>query len=66
MAVLASLNVPVTVNFRDVPLAIVGLLGVMAIDTRCAVETVKSVEPLTEPKSAVIVVVPVATLITTP
>ena len=66
MAVLASLNVPVTVNFRDVPLAMVGLLGVMAIDTRCAVETVKPVEPLTEPRLAVMVVVPVATLVTSP
>lgn len=66
MAVLASLNVPVTVNFSDVPVAIVGLLGAMAIDTKCAAETVKPVEPLTEPRSAVMVLVPVATLVTVP
>lgn len=66
MAVLRSLKVPVTVNFTDVPFAIVGFLGVMAIETRCEIETVKPVEPLTEPKVAVTVVTPVAALVTNP
>ena len=66
MAVLRSLKVPVTVNFTDVPLAIVGLLGVMAIETRCEIETVKPVDPLTEPNVAVTVVTPVAALVTNP
>jgi len=38
--VLPSLKVPVAVNLMDVPLAIVGLVGLMLIDTRWAVETV--------------------------
>jgi len=38
--VLPSLNVPVAVSFNDVPFAILGFAGVMAIETRCAVKTV--------------------------
>jgi len=38
--VLPSLNVPVAVSFNDVPFAILGFAGVMAIETRCAIETV--------------------------
>ena len=38
--VLPSLKVPVAVNFMDVFLAMVGLLGLMLIETRWAVETV--------------------------
>lgn len=64
--VLPSLNVPVAVNLTEVPFAILGLLGLMVMETRCAVETVKLVEPLTEPQVAVIVLVPVATLVTKP
>ena len=64
--VLPSLNVPVAVNLIDVLLAILGLLGVMAIETRCAVETVKLVEPLTDPNEAMIVLVPVVRLVATP
>jgi hypothetical protein len=60
--VLPSLNVPTAVNLSDVPFAIRGLLGLMLIDTKCAVETVKPVEPLTAPSVAEMVVVPVARL----
>jgi hypothetical protein len=38
--VLPSLNIPVAVNFNDVPFAILALAGLMAIKDRCAVETV--------------------------
>ena len=66
MATLASLNVPVAVNLIDVPFEILGLTGLMAIETRWAVETVSVVDPLTVPKVALIVVVPVATLDASP
>jgi hypothetical protein len=66
VAVLPLLKVPVAVNFSDVPFAILALAGLMAIETRCAVETVSCVDPLTEPNVAVIVVVPVATLVAAP
>ncbi len=66
LEVLPSLNVPTAVNFSDVPFAIRGLLGLMLMDTRWAVETVKVVEPLTAPSVAEIVVVPVARLLTEP
>lgn len=64
--VLPSLNLPVAVSFSDVPFAMRGLAGVMVIETRCAVETVRPVSPLTEPTDAIIVVVPVARLLATP
>lgn len=64
--VLPSLNVPVAVNLIDVLLAILGLLGVMVIETRCAVETVKPVEPFTDPTEAMIVLVPVVRLVASP
>jgi hypothetical protein len=66
LEVLPSLNVPTAVNFSDVPFAIRGLLGMMLMDTRWAVETVKVVEPLTAPSVAEMVVVPVARLPTKP
>ncbi len=66
LEVLPSLNVPTAVNFSDVPFSIRGLLGLMLMDTRWAVETVKVVEPLTAPSVAEIVVVPVARLPTEP
>lgn len=62
VATLASLKVPLAVNLINVCRWIVGLAGLMAMLTRCAVETVSVVEPLTDPKVAAIVVVPVATL----
>jgi hypothetical protein len=40
VAVLPSLKVPVAVNCSDVPFAILALAGLIAIETRCAVETV--------------------------
>ena len=62
LATLASLKVPLAVNLISVWRWIVGLAGLIVMLTRCAVETVSVVEPLTEPKVAVIVLVPVATL----
>jgi len=50
----------------DVPLAIVGLAGVIAIDTRCTFATVRLVDPLTAPRVAVIVADPMATLLARP
>jgi hypothetical protein len=66
VATLASLKVPLAVNFMDVPFAILGLAGFTVIETKCAVETVSPVEPLTDPKAALIVVPPVATLVARP
>jgi hypothetical protein len=62
VATLPSLNVPLAVNLIDVPLEILGLDGLIVIVTRCAVETVSPVEPLTDPKMALMVVLPAATL----
>jgi hypothetical protein len=66
LEVLPSLNVPVAVSLSEVPFAIRGLLGLMVMDTRWAVETVKPVEPLTAPSVAETVVVPVARLLAEP
>jgi hypothetical protein len=66
LEVLPSLNVPTAVNFSDVPFSIRGLLGLMLMDIRRAVETIKFVEPLTAPTVAEMVVVPVARLPTEP
>jgi hypothetical protein len=66
VATLASLKVPLAVNFMDVPFAILGFAGFTVIATKCAVETVRPVEPLTNPKAALIVVPPVATLVARP
>jgi hypothetical protein len=49
VATLPSLNVPVAVSLTEVPLAINGFAGTIEIETRCAVETVKPVDPLTAP-----------------
>ena len=65
-AVLPSLYVPVAVNFTKVPLAIVGLAGVIAIDCNATLETVRVVDWVTEPNDAPIVVFPVAKLFTKP
>ena len=64
--VLPSLNVPTATNLIDVRTAIRGLAGLIVIPTRCAVDTVSPVEPLTVLKVAVIVEVPGATLVTSP
>ncbi len=66
LAVLPSLKVPLAVNFTCVPVFTRGLAGLIVIDTRCAVETVSSVDPFTEPNDAEIVVVPVALLEASP
>ena len=66
VATLPSLKVPVAVNLIEVPLAIRGFVGDTEIETRCAVETVRPVDPLTDPYAAVIVVLPVATLEASP
>jgi hypothetical protein len=66
VATLPSLKVPVAVNFKEVPAAICALAGVTVMLSNFAVETVKLVEPLTEPNDAAILVVPVATLVTSP
>ena len=65
-ATLPSLNVPVAVNLIKVPFAILGAAGVIAIDTRWAVVTVRPVVPLISPNVAFIVVPPFATLVATP
>ena len=62
VAVLPSLKVPVAVNFTDVPFSMREFAGVIEIDTRRSGDTVSVVEPLTEPKAACRVVVPLATL----
>ena len=66
VATLPSLNVPVAVNLIKVPFAILGVAGVIAIDTRWAVVTVRPVVPLFSPKVAFIVVPPFATLFAIP
>ncbi len=62
VATLPSLNVPLAVNLMDVRMEILGLTGLMVIETKCAVDTVSGVEPLTDPKVALMVVLPAATL----
>lgn len=66
VATLPSLNVPVAVRCREVCEVIRGLAGEILIDTKCAVDTVSPVDPLIDPKAALIVVLPLATLLTTP
>jgi hypothetical protein len=66
VAVLPSLNVPVALNLIEVPRAIRGFAGLMLMETRWAVETVSPVDPLIAPKSALIVLPPVATLVSRP
>jgi hypothetical protein len=64
--VLLSLNVPVAANAMEVRAAILGFAGIMLMPTRCAVVTVRPVDPLIVPKAAVMVVLPVAALVATP
>jgi hypothetical protein len=66
VAVLPSLNVPVALNFKAVPAAIWALAGFTTIETNLTFDTVKDVEPVTEPNVAEIAVVPAATLLTRP
>jgi hypothetical protein len=64
--VVASLYVPVATNCCCVPLAIVGVAGVTAIDTSVAAVTVSVVLPLTAPLVAETTVVPSATALVRP
>ena len=64
--VLPSVNVPVAVNCRVVPDAMVWLAGVTAMETRAAADTVSDVEAVTVPEVAVMVVVPTPTLVARP
>ena len=60
-AVEASRYVPVAVNCWVAPAAIEGLAGVTAMLCRVAAVTVRTVEPLTTPRVALMVLVPAAT-----
>ena len=62
LATLPSLKVPLAVNLRVVPFSIRGLAGFTVIAVRCAVEIVSPVDPLTEPRAALMVTLPVARL----
>lgn len=64
--VLPSLNVPKATNLIDVRTTIRGFAGLIVIPTKCAVDTANPVEPLTVPKAAAIVVLPVETLVARP
>src|SRR6266700_3997680 len=64
--VVLSLKVPVAVNCRVVPFAMLGFVGVTAIEVRVAAVTVSVVLPETPPKVAVIVVIPAATDVAKP
>lgn len=64
--VLPSLKVPIAVNLINVWRCTRGSAGLMARLTRFTAETVRPVEPLTEPTVAVMVVVPAATLEASP
>jgi hypothetical protein len=66
LAVLPSLNVPLALNLIEVPRAIRGFGGLTVMETRYALETVSPVDPLTPPKIALIVLLPVATLVRRP
>ncbi len=64
--VLPSLKVPSATNLIEVWTTILGFAGLMVIPTRCAVDTVNPVDPLTVPNVAAIVVLPGATLVASP
>ena len=64
--VLLSLKVPVAVNGRVAPTAMVELEGVTASDTSTAPVTVSDAVPLTDPDAAVMVVAPVPTAVAIP
>jgi hypothetical protein len=64
--VLLSLKVPVATNCWVAPLAIDGFVGVTAIEFSVAAVTVNTVLPLTAPRVALIVLVPVPTPVAKP
>ncbi|HXO05101.1 MAG TPA: hypothetical protein VN884_05670 [Candidatus Sulfotelmatobacter sp.] len=61
-----SEKVPVAVNCSVLPFAIDGLAGVTAIDTNVAEVTVSTVDPLTLPEIAMIVLEPAAFAVAIP
>jgi len=66
LPVLPSLKVPTAVNFTKVRASMRGLLGRIAMPVSLTVVTVRFVFPVTESRTAVMVVLPVATLFTSP
>jgi len=58
--------VPSAVNCRVVPRGVLAVAGVMAIDTNAAAVTVRTLEPVTVPEVALIVVVPIPVLVARP
>lgn len=66
VAVLPSLKVPVAENLIDVRVMILGFAGLIVMLTRCALETVRPVDPEIAPKVAVIVELPVLELVASP
>jgi hypothetical protein len=64
--VLLSVNVPIAVNCCVNPLAMLGLVGVTAIDASAAAVTVKVVEPEIVPNAAVISEEPVVAVVARP
>jgi hypothetical protein len=64
--VVLSEKVPVAVNCWGVPRAMLGFVGVTAMETRVADVTVRVVEPEMPPEVAVIVAVPAATAVALP
>src|SRR2546425_6840954 len=64
--IVLSQKVPVAVNCRVVPFAMLGVVGVTVIVDRVAAVTVSVVLPETPPNVAVIVVVPAATDVARP
>ena len=64
--VLPSLKVPVAANCSVVPRGMVGIAGVMAIETNVAGVTVKVDEPTVLAAAAVIVVWPADALVASP
>lgn len=64
--VVPSVKVPVAVKDCVLPRGMTGIAGVIAIDTSVAGVTVTIVAPVIEPTLAVMLLVPVATLLTSP
>jgi hypothetical protein len=64
--VVPSVNVPVAVNCCVMPNGIVGASGLIVIDTSAAAVTVRTVELLMPPELAVMVAVPIPTLLASP
>lgn len=58
--------VPVAMNCFVIPSAMLGFVGVIAMDTRVALVTLNSVAPETLPNVAVIVLLPAATAVAVP